>query len=176
MIYNNDARNTDGIRLYKYSLNDNCNLKSISLELKVVSKSKPYESRKKVEELQKYVRTLRNPDGILDLDIYNPVNPENPISSFMQIYNVEELMAMDRSDLVNICESFQIDSVRKKKEKLIQDIIQEVQVLKKSKKVEEEKKVEEAEESESLFDDNKVEEKEVKIKDKKEKRKYVKRK
>jgi hypothetical protein len=111
------------VRIYSYILNENAKMDAMQIQLTTVSKSKPYKSRVFVEKFRSRLRTPQNPDGIIDLEIYNPHDPNNPITNQKKVYTIDALMAMSRDELVIICEPWLINPVRKSKDKLIQELM-----------------------------------------------------
>jgi hypothetical protein len=111
------------IRIYAYRLCSDFSTSPIKLEKHKLEKEKWFEVRKRIPELEKWIRNENNPNGIVEFKIYDPYEPQLDILANRKIYTSEELFAMNRNDLIAVCESWDVGTIRKKKERLISELL-----------------------------------------------------
>lgn len=138
-----ESKKDEDLRIYAYKLYADVKQNSMKVEDIPMSKDKWYESGERLAVLDSWVRNESNPGGILRLKIYSPAEPKVDILANKKLYTAEELLAMTRPNLVKLCESWEINSMRKKKAKLVELLMKKMTLLKQS---QEENKIEEPEE------------------------------
>jgi hypothetical protein len=154
------------IRIYAYRLWGGIKDSPQKIEGLSFNKEKWYEIRQRLDKLEKWVRTDENPDGLLELRIYDPNdNLRGNILDDKKIYSSDELIAMKRSDIEKICESWDINTIRRKKDKLIELLMHEFEVEKVKREISQEEEldwqtdsVESETELEDIFNEEPIEE------------------
>ena len=122
---------------YRYTLNENardgkgelCN--SMQLEGISFKKGGWFIHHSRMTELEKYIRTKKNPKGILDYQEYRSeidVVEYDSREAFDEIpdklYSMDELLLMEKYELAKIAKMYNISLIGKREKKIIRDIIE----------------------------------------------------
>jgi len=116
---------------YKYKLNENFKERGdqISIAGLILEKDKWNFFNGRQRNLEVYIRTKKNPNGILDFQEVHKIkgeivsDTEKNYNFIPEHYTRDALCCMKRSELLEICDAYMIDSVNKVDKYLIQRII-----------------------------------------------------
>ena len=130
---NRYEKDKEKLKIYGYRVNENCSSGSTKIQDVLYTNKKWKEYHKRRPELEVWVRTLENPQGILDMRIIDPYQAGKKQYVFDQRKAVSEskLLLMKRPELVELAEIWDINPVKKKKDILIKLILQKMDIFKK---------------------------------------------
>jgi len=122
-------------RIYGYKLCDDITITSPQkVNGILLKKEKYYEVQNRIEKLESYIRSSENPFGILEMIMYDPKDlSKEDIFSRRRSYTSDELFSMRVPQLNDICETWDIDCIRKSKNKVVEELLNKFRIEKESK-------------------------------------------
>jgi len=122
-------------RIYGYKLCDDITITSPQkVNGILLKKEKYYEVQNRIEKLESYIRSSENPFGILEMIMYDSKDlSKEDIFSRRRSYTSDELFAMRVPQLNDICETWDIDCIRKSKNKVVEELLNKFRIEKESK-------------------------------------------
>lgn len=102
---------------YRYRINPEVEIES--MQIAGIDMNKGWKDFDRIQDvLTPFIRTKENPDAYLDFETYKPLTKEvlnnsQDYTKISEIYTRNELLLMDRKQLVEVAKSYNIDPVNK---------------------------------------------------------------
>ncbi len=128
-----DNKLPDNSKFYAYKLNELCKEKTAQIEGITFFKYKAVHFKERQIILANWIRTGKNPKGILDCAVYDPNNPDKFITDQRKAYSLAELTTMNLKQLRELADQWNLNYVRKSETQLIRVLFEAFELEKKLK-------------------------------------------